>query len=422
MLAEKMAQNMIVRGLKGTKFSPIEPSFTESMDDIGWYIHMPFCKKLCPYCSFRSIQYTPDRVDPYIQAVKREILLYREKLGHIRTGDIYFGGGTPSLTWKGVIEIADFMRSQFDVNGEIGLEAKPEDIDNSLCDGLKKAGITKVSLGVQSFDNEILSTMSRDYIADNVLDAINLLLDKGFYVSIDLLYGLPQQHITTLLDDLKKASQSQVHQISAYPFMLFPYTKWYQDIQKKETEPPSSRQEKKMFYMISDYLTAHGYEQTSCWDFANSAGHKIQYITCTRDENIGVGLSAYSKLGGLFYANTFYLKDYIERTGSALPVATGTVMSPYRVMRRWFMMALYRIRVEKSEFENRFGVSMKEAMGNFMTMLKLCNIIKEYPEYIQVTRQGMYWISLMTKTSMLSFPGRYYNECLHNPWPDSFEL
>ena len=141
-----------------------------------------------------------------------------------------------------------------------------------------------------------------------------------------------------------------------------------------------------------------------------------------RRENIGIGLSAYTKLGGLFYANTFYLKDYIERTGSALPVATGTVMSPYRVMRRWFMMALYRIRVEKSEFENRFGVSMKEATGNFMTMLKLCNIIKEYPEYIQVTRQGMYWISLMTKTSMLSFPGRYYNECLHNPWPDSFEL
>jgi hypothetical protein len=86
------------------------------------------------------------------------------------------------------------------------------------------------------------------------------------------------------------------------------------------------------------------------------------------------------------------------------------------------MMGLYRLKVEKSEYKLRFGIPLEEALGNFLNMLKMFNIIKEYPEYVQVTRQGMYWISLMTKTSMLSFPGRYYDECLHNPWPGNFEI
>ncbi len=422
MLVEKMAQQMISKGLKGTKFSPIEPELSGDMDGIGWYVHIPFCRRLCPYCSFRSIQYNAERIEPYVQAVKREIQLYREKLGHITIGDIYFGGGTPSLTWQSVIDIADYMRSQFNITGEIGLEANPEDIESSMCEALQKAGFTKVSMGVQSFDSEILGTMSRGYTGDDVLKAINTLHDHGFYISIDLLYSLPQQQISTLVDDLGKAANSGVQQISAYPFMLFPYTKWYQDIRNQKTASPSARKEKKMFYLVHDFLTAHGYDQSSCWDYTNSIGATTKYITCTRDENIGVGLSAYTKLGGLFYANTFFLKEYIERTESALPVATGMVMSQYRVMRRWFMMALYWIKVEKSAFKDRFGVPMEEVMGNFMSMLKMFNIIKEYPDYVQVTRQGMYWISLMTKTSMLNFPGTYYNECLHSPWPGNFEI
>ena len=85
-------------------------------------------------------------------------------------------------------------------------------------------------------------------------------------------------------------------------------------------------------------------------------------------------------------------------------------------------MGLYRLRVKKAEFERRFGVKMEPAMGRFLLMLKLMNIVKEHPDYIEVTRNGMYWASLMTKTSMLTFPGRYYAECLHNPWPNEFYM
>ena len=417
-----MAQRMIKRGLKGTKFSIIEPTFPGNMDNIGWYIHMPFCRSLCPFCSFRSIQYSAEKVQPYIEAVKREINMYRNKLGNSKTGDIYFGGGTPSLTWKGVIDIIEHIRSVFDIEGEIGSEANPEDINTQTVDALKKAGVTKISLGVQSFGEATLKEMRRGYYADAVLKAIEILLHEGFYVSTDLLYAFPRHQKITLMKDLNQVVTSGAHQVSVYPLMLFPYTKWFHDVKKGLLSMPSSGLEKEMFYVVCDFLTASGYNQISCWDFIKASKTKNPYVTCTRDENIGIGLSAYNKIGDLFYVNTFSLKQYIERVETGLPIATGTVMPPQRVMRRWFMMGLYRLCVNKAEFEKRFGFKIEQVLGRFILMLKLLNIVKVHPEYIQTTRSGMYWVSLMTKTSMLTFPYSYYEECLRNPWPADFEI
>jgi coproporphyrinogen III oxidase-like Fe-S oxidoreductase len=421
-IAERMASTMIKRGLKGTKFSPIEPKFPAALDGIGWYIHLPFCRRLCPYCCFHSLQYSPSKVAPYIEAVKKEIRTYRDRLGKIKIGDVYFGGGTPSLTWEGIVEIMEFIRSQFEMEGEVGFEANSEDINAAMCRAVKQAGVTKISLGVQSFTDEILGSMRRGYDAKAVLKAIELLLSEGFYVSIDLMHSLPQQQISSLLSDLEMAARTGAHQISYYPLMLFPHTRWYRDVQKGQLATPSPHLEREMFYTICDFLTSNGYRQDTCWEFTNGGKSGTQYATCTRDENIGVGLSAYTKIGGLFYVNTFSLREYIKRVETGLPIATGTVTPPERVMRRWFMMGLYRLRVGKAEFEKRFGVKMEPAMGRFMLMLKLMNIIKEHPTQVEVTRGGMYWASLMTKASMLTLPARYYTECLHNPWPGDFEL
>jgi len=366
MIAEMVAPMMTKRGLEGTRFSRIEPEFNTSLDGIGWYIHMPFCRRLCTYCSFRSLAYSPVKIRPYTEALKKEILTYRNKLGRIKCGDVYFGGGTPSLTWREVIEVADYLREEFEIKGEMGMEANPEDIKEEICTPLKQAGITKISMGMQSFDTKTLERMQRHYDARQVLTAIELLLNMGFTVSIDLLYGLPGQHVSGLLHDLKIAAGAGVHHISAYPPDAFPV------------------------YQV--------------------------------DENIGAGLSAYTKIGGLFYVNTFFLREYIKHVEEGLPIATGMTMPPKRVMRRWFMMGLYRSGVEKVEFEKRFGVTLEQVLGKFLFMLRLLNIIREHPDRIQVTRKGMYWASLMTKASMINFPGRYYQECLHHPWPSDFEM
>ena len=229
MIAERMSRQMVKRGLKGTRFSRIEPVLPADLDGIGWYIHLPFCRRLCPYCCFHSLQYSPSKVAPYIEAVKKEILTYRDRLGKIKIGDVYFGGGTPSLTWEGIIEIMEYLRSEFEMEGEVGFEANPEDINETMCDALMQAGVTRISLGVQSFDDEILRSMRRGYDARIVLKAIELLLGKGFYVSVDFMNGLPRQRIPSLLSDLERATGAGVHQVSHYPLMLFPHTRWYKD-------------------------------------------------------------------------------------------------------------------------------------------------------------------------------------------------
>jgi len=422
MLAEIMSRQMIERGLKGTRFFKMEPVLDRDLNGAGWYVHMPFCRRLCPYCCFRSLRYAPHKVDPYIKAVKKEISRYRDMLGKIETGDIYFGGGTPSLTWEGIIEVIQHLRENFEVRGNIGVEASPEDIDDSICAELSRSGVNRISMGVQSFDSGILATMKRSYDTGTVFKSIDSLLGKGFYVNIDMLYGLPGQTISNLTGDLEQAVKTGASQISIYPLMLFTYTKWYREVERGNIKVPPSKLEKEMYYTICGFLTSHEYRQASCWDFVRAASGEVPYETCTRDENIGVGLSAYSKIGGAFYVNTFYLRQYIEAVESRLPVAIGMTMPLKRVMRRWFMMELFRIKVKKTDFEKRFGVPLEEAMGSFVRMLKMINIVKEHPDYLEVTRQGMYWISLLTKRSMLTFPAAYTEKCLHEPWPGEFTI
>ncbi|MEM2934306.1 MAG: coproporphyrinogen-III oxidase family protein [Methanocellales archaeon] len=420
MIAERIAQEMIKWGLRGTRFSKIEPVFPAELDGIGWYIHIPFCRRLCPYCGFRSLPYSQSKVASYIDAVKKEIQIYRDKLGKIKIGDVYFGGGTPSLTWREILETVEYLRSKFEVEGKLGLEANPEDINETMCEALKQGSMSKISLGVQSLDSDILKTMQRGYDAKAVLEAIELLLNKGFYVSVDLMHGLPKQSISSLLRDLRMVVEAGVHQVSHYPLILFPYTKWYREVQSGNI-PLTSHLEKNMFYAICDFLTANGYKQVSCWDFIrDEAG--MQYITCTRDENIGVGISAYTKIKNLFYVNTFSLEEYIKSVKSGLPIATGTIMPLNQAMKRWFMMGLYKLKVDKADFEKRFSVPIERAIGKHLLILKLLNIIQEHPNYIEVTRRGLYWVSFMTKIFMLTFPSRYIQECLRAPWPNAFEI
>ncbi len=134
-------------------------------------------------------------------------------------------------------------------------------------------------------------------------------------------------------------------------------------------------------------------------------------------ENIGVGLSAYTKIDRLFYVNTFSLSEYIKSVESSLPVAT-TIMSLNQAMKRWFMMGLYRLRVDKAEFEKHFGVELERAMGGPC----LCLSYWVSSKNIQVIFKLAVWASFTTKTFMLTFLGRYIQECMLNPWPSGFQI
>jgi oxygen-independent coproporphyrinogen-3 oxidase len=423
-LIETIARRMVIRGLKGVRFFPIKPDFHSNLDGIGWYVHLPFCRRLCPYCGFRSFRYSEQKVNPYIEGVKKEVSIYKSMLGDVKIGDIYFGGGTPSLTWEGVIEVIDHIRSEFKVEGEIGMEANPEDIHPAMCKALRKSGVEKISLGVQSFDDGILRSMGRGYNGDAALETIQTLLDEGFYLSIDLMHSLPGQEIPSLVSDLEKVAKIGVHQISYYPLNLFPYTRWYTKARKGEIEIPGKGMQKDMYYAVSDFLSSNGYRQDTCWDFKHQTLGVKEYVTCGREENIGLGVNAYSRIGNLFYTNTYSLNEYIKAVEGGLPIATGTILPSTQkdLMRQYFMMGLYSLRVDKGEFERRFGVRMEKALRSFLFLFKLLSLIQENSEEVKLTRKGMYYSSLMTKIFMVTLPGKVAEECLRRPWPEEFKV
>jgi oxygen-independent coproporphyrinogen-3 oxidase len=345
-------------------------------------------------------------------------------LGHTKIGDIYFGGGTPSLTWEGVMEIADHIRSEFRVEGEIGMEANPEDINPEMCRELWRSGVKKVSLGVQSFDDDILRSMGRGYSGKAALEAIQVLLDEGFYLSIDLMHSLPGQEIPSLTSDLGKVAKTGAHQISYYPLNLFPYTRWYKEARKGKIKLPGKGMQKDMYYTVSDFLSSNGYRQDTCWDFKHQTLGIKEYVTCGREENIGLGVNAYSRIGNLFYVNTYSLNEYTRAVERSLPVATGAILPSTRkeLMRQYFMMGLYRLNIDKGEFERRFEVKMDKALRSFLSLFKLLNLIEEDSREVKLTRKGVYYTSLMMKIFMVTFPGRIAEECLYHPWPAEFKV
>jgi len=404
----------------GNVVNPFDPHIPANSNGVMVYINIPFCKGRCAYCPFYTFPYAEERVKPYIEAVKKEILLYKGKLEDIEIGDVYFGGGTPSLLWKGVVEIIDHLRSNFKISGEIGVEVHPRDVNEEMCDALSDAGISKVSMGVESFDDEELKTMNRrGYDGDSAIKAIKLLMDRGFYTGIDLMIGCPGQTVSSVLSDLEMAAKTEVHQIYTSPLLLLPDTMWAIQLKKGKVEFPPAREVVKMFSSIFDFLPSNGYEARAGLYFKHkrASGMKKEYITMGHAFNIGMGVKAFSIVPPTLtgYVNTFSFEEYIKAVEEGrFPVTMGASILNQRQLDKIYhsiglLLGIDRndverrlnvlmdigiyadLNIDKGEFEERTGANVGDVLGNlsfliplFLFPLKRLGIIKEDSKEIKI--------------------------------------
>jgi oxygen-independent coproporphyrinogen-3 oxidase len=434
-----------LRRLNGLKFTRIEPDFTRK-DDVGLYIHIPFCKRFCTYCAFQKFAYNPEKAERYVQAVKGEIDIYAEKLDEVAIGDVYFGGGTPSLIPEGLVEIADHLRSEFKVNGKLGFEANPDDVDDSMCDMLRDAGFSKVSMGIQTFNDGILKEINRRHDSEQAYEAIKMLMEKGFYLSIDLLFGLPNQTLSDVMGDLEKAVELNVPQICPYAVMLYPHSKLYRDVKKGLVKLPSEEVVKKTYYSIIDFMTGAGYD-AGVWEFRKRGIEGKDYATCTRpDEVIGIGASAYSMLDSLFYFNTAFLEEYMDSIAKKrLPIAIGADLSSSQfkdqfkggIVKRMIgiFLALYDLSemikmkgpmmelarrgvMKRTDFEAAMEKMAGKRMAGMWKMMLPIGIMERSGDDIRLTKRGNYYASVMAGYLMPG-QGRYGEDVLvKEPWPE----
>ncbi|MBP5134420.1 MAG: radical SAM family heme chaperone HemW [Paludibacteraceae bacterium] len=263
----------------------------------GLYIHIPFCKKKCYYCDFYSTANLKLTV-PLTDAICREIQL-RHDYTDKRIETIYFGGGTPSLlNGDELSRILQTARQTLDTSSctEQTIEANPDDISMAYAEMLLENGFNRISVGVQSFDDEELRNINRRHTARQAIEAINILKAAGFKnISIDLMFGLPMQTLESWKNNLNTATSLCVQHISAYSLSYEENTVLWQKLKRKEILPVEEDTSLRMFETLVETLAKDGFEHYEISNFARKgfrSKHNANYWNGT--PYWGIGPSAHS--------------------------------------------------------------------------------------------------------------------------------
>ncbi|MBP6126459.1 MAG: radical SAM family heme chaperone HemW [Leptotrichiaceae bacterium] len=288
------------------------------------YLHIPFCTKKCDYCDFCTFINMNKEYEKYCTALIEEIKLYpKENL----YDTIYFGGGTPSLLPVNLI--SDIMVNlKYKKDSEITLELNPNDITRENLKSLKEIGINRLSIGIQSFQDHILKFIGRDHTGNDAIKIFKESREVGFEnISVDLMFGIPNQSLDDLKKDLELIKELSPENISIYSLIWEEGTLFWSKLQKGILFEMDQDLEADMFEYIIDFLTDLGYIHYEISNFSkeNMYGkHNIKYWE--NKEFIGVGLSASEYLNGIRTSNVKnFHKYYYSLKNKKKPIDEKTI-------------------------------------------------------------------------------------------------
>lgn len=257
----------------------------------GIYIHIPFCNKRCHYCDFHVFINMNDKIEKYVEYLIKEIKLYPK----YKYNTIYFGGGTPSLLNENQIKrILDSLDKTEDV--EITLELNPSDMDFEKLKSIRKAGINRLSIGFQTFSDEMLISLNRDHSSKKAIETYINARNTGFEnISLDLIFALPNQTLNMLKYDLEKFISLNPEHLSIYSLIWEEGTNFTKRLEKGELKEVDDDIQADMYIDIQEKLKANGYIQYEISSFCKvgkESKHNIKYWNNT--EYVGVGVNATS--------------------------------------------------------------------------------------------------------------------------------
>ena len=288
------------------------------MKELGIYIHIPFCVKKCDYCDFVSYCDKSNLVEAYIEKLKEEIQSnLNNKDYKIKT--IYIGGGTPSfIDSKYIVEILNTIKTSVLVaplgDTEITIELNPGTVTECKLLDYKKAGINRLSIGLQETNNNLLKLIGRIHTYEQFLETYNLARKIGFKnINVDLMIGLPNQSIANIKESLNKVIELNPEHISVYSLILEEGTKLYKKYEENQIELPDEELERNMYWYVKNTLENNGYIHYEISNFAKEGYESKHNTSCWNEEEyIGFGVNAHSYMDGVRYSNTENLEEYIN--------------------------------------------------------------------------------------------------------------
>lgn len=282
----------------------------------GIYLHIPFCKSKCAYCNFFSLV-TEKKMDDYVSALKKEIINRKSYLGDDVVKTIYFGGGTPSLLpVKYVDEILELLHENYNIisNPEVTLEINPDTIDKDKMMALKHLGVNRMSVGIQSFNDDDLRYLGRRHDSRHALQVLDDLSSVGFdRITLDLIYGMPTLTEEKWNHNLDIFFSTGISHLSAYALTVEPKTILGQKIEKEELQEVSEEETIRHYNILVERTKENGFEHYEISNFAKEGCRSQHNSIYWQDvKYLGLGPSAHSYDGNFRQWNVSNLTKYIQ--------------------------------------------------------------------------------------------------------------
>ena len=288
-------------------------------EELGIYIHIPFCMQKCLYCDFVSYINKSECVKEYINCMIKEIQSYDFKKYNITT--IYIGGGTPSFIESDYIkEIINVIQNKLEKNDtrwediEITIEANPGTVTLEKLNDYKTAGINRISLGLQATQDRLLKQIGRIHNYKDFLEAYELLKRVGFNnINVDLMIGLPNQSIKDLKESLEKIIKLNPNHISVYSLIIEDGTPISKLLDEEKIKLPDEEIERQMYWYVKNKLELNGYNHYEISNFSKKGKESKHNLNCWKQKQyIGIGAAAHSYFKDIRYSNTNNIEEYIK--------------------------------------------------------------------------------------------------------------
>ncbi len=379
---------------------------------ISLYLHIPFCVQKCLYCDFLSFPAGEEIKDRYLQALIREIMESAGRAKDRQVVSVFLGGGTPSILTAGQTEeLLGAVRESYRIKSgaEITIEANPGTVTKEKLDCYRRAGINRISFGLQSARDEELRLLGRIHTYREFLESFRLAEKAGFdNINVDLICALPMQTLESWMETLKKTAALKPAHISAYSLIIEEGTPFYdryhqEDVLRAAGERtgtlPGEETEREMYRQTVRFLEAEGYRHYEISNYGipgRESIHNIGYWT--RREYLGFGLGAASLLRECRWKNTEDLSRYLQRFSGEAPgeEACHDVreeldrLTGEDCMEEMMFLGLRMMEgVSKKRFLRETGVPVRQVYGQVIDLLKAQKLMEEDGEFLRLTPRGI---------------------------------
>ena len=357
----------------------------------GIYIHIPFCATKCIYCDFFSVGSTPEKRAAYVSAVEREYAFRKQELGEDPIRTLYIGGGTPSLLSVGELSRLLSLPALAD-GAEVTVEMNPDDVTSDYVAGLVNAGVNRVSMGVQSFNDEELRFIRRRHDAAQAHRAVDVLHHAGIEnISIDLIYGIPGQTLESWKKSLHEAVALGLPHLSAYSLTYEEGTRLTRMRNRGEFREVDENLSVAMFDMLAATLDSAGYEQYEISNFAKPgmrSRHNSAYWNFT--PYLGLGAAAHSFDGSARRYNPSDLRSYMDKVSATGIAYEKESESPSELYNEYVMTRLRtREGVDLDQLEARFGKQCRQYASQVIDRYIADGSLVRENSSVHLTRHGV---------------------------------